>query len=166
MAIGGMPATETVEGRRRHPVLTRYAPELREDLHTLGELPVRTPTGATVALRQVARLSTAMGAPMIRSEDGRLLFGGGLLLLISGSFYFYARQTQQLVVVQNSEVARSLVARVILEHHPGRQHRRVVARKIIRFQKQEDPPATLFPDRGLLGGSRRPRVRSSGISDC
>lgn len=47
----------------------------------------------------------------------RLLFGGGLLLLISGSFYFYARQTQQLVVVQNSEVARSLVARVILENH-------------------------------------------------
>ncbi len=47
----------------------------------------------------------------------RLLFGGGLLLLISGSFYFYARQTQQLVVVQNSEVARSLVARVILEKH-------------------------------------------------
>ena len=47
----------------------------------------------------------------------RLLFGGGLLLLISGSFYFYARQTQQLVIVQNADLARSLVASVILEKH-------------------------------------------------
>jgi two-component system sensor histidine kinase BarA len=47
----------------------------------------------------------------------RLLFGGGLLLLISGSFYFYARQTQALVIVQNTDLARSLVASVILEKH-------------------------------------------------
>ena len=47
----------------------------------------------------------------------RLLFGGGLLLLISGSFYFYARQTQQLVIVQNTEMARLMVARVIIETH-------------------------------------------------
>ncbi len=50
----------------------------------------------------------------------RLLFGGGLLLLISGSFYFYARQTQQLVIVQNTDLARSLVASVILEKHASR----------------------------------------------
>lgn len=47
----------------------------------------------------------------------RLLFGGGLLLLICGSFYFYARQTQQLVFIQNADLARSLVASVILEKH-------------------------------------------------
>lgn len=47
----------------------------------------------------------------------RLLFGGGLLLLISVSFYFYAWQTQQLVIVQNENLARSLVASVILEKH-------------------------------------------------
>jgi signal transduction histidine kinase len=47
----------------------------------------------------------------------RLLFGGGLLILISGSFYFYARQTQQLIIDQNSDLARSLVASVILEKH-------------------------------------------------
>lgn len=47
----------------------------------------------------------------------RLLFGGGLLLLICGSFYFYARQTEQLVFAQNTDLARSLVASVILEKH-------------------------------------------------
>lgn len=47
----------------------------------------------------------------------RLLFGGGLLLLISGSFYFYAWQTQKLVTDQNTDLARSLVASVILEKH-------------------------------------------------
>lgn len=53
----------------------------------------------------------------------RLLFGGGLLLLISGSFYFYARQTQKLVIVQNIDLARSLVASVILENHASRFER-------------------------------------------
>ena len=50
----------------------------------------------------------------------RLLFGGGLLLLISGSFWFYARQTQQLVFDQNTDLARSLVSRVVLEKHFAR----------------------------------------------
>lgn len=50
----------------------------------------------------------------------RLLFGGGLLMLISGSFWFYARQTQQLVFDQNTDLARSLVSRVVLEKHFAR----------------------------------------------
>lgn len=53
----------------------------------------------------------------------RLLFGGGLMLLISGSFWIYARQTQQLVFEQNINVARSLVASVILEKHASRFER-------------------------------------------
>ncbi|MBC8116218.1 MAG: HAMP domain-containing protein [Candidatus Saccharimonas sp.] len=47
----------------------------------------------------------------------RLLFGGGLLLLISGSFWIYARQTQKLVRDQNVDLAKSLVASVIIEKH-------------------------------------------------
>ena len=50
----------------------------------------------------------------------RLLFGGGLLLLISGSFWIYARQMQQLVFDQNTDLARSLVAKVVLEKHAMR----------------------------------------------
>ena len=53
----------------------------------------------------------------------RLLFGGGLLLLISGSFWIYARQTQKLVGVQNADLARSLVASVIIEKHASRFER-------------------------------------------
>jgi len=53
----------------------------------------------------------------------RLLFGGGLLLLISGSFSIYARQTQKLVQVQNVELAKSLVASVIIEQHASRFER-------------------------------------------
>ena len=53
----------------------------------------------------------------------RLLFGGGLLLLISGSFWIYARQTQKLVFVQNADLARSLVANVIIEKHASRFER-------------------------------------------
>ncbi len=53
----------------------------------------------------------------------RLLFGGGLLLLISGSFWIYARQTQKLIFVQNVDLARSLVASVIIEKHASRFER-------------------------------------------
>jgi two-component system, NarL family, sensor histidine kinase BarA len=53
----------------------------------------------------------------------RLLFGGGLLLLISGSFWIYARQTQKLILVQNENLARSLVASVIIEKHASKFER-------------------------------------------
>jgi two-component system, NarL family, sensor histidine kinase BarA len=70
-------------------------------------------TGRRMSYRTIKRL---LGETSLERKC-RLLFGGGLLLLISGSFYFYARQTQQLVIVQNSDLARSLVASVILEKH-------------------------------------------------
>jgi Cu(I)/Ag(I) efflux system membrane protein CusA/SilA len=72
-AIGGLEITRTVEGRERYPVAVRYAREFREDPVALERVLVPTPSGAQVPLRQVARISFATGAPMIRSEDGRLV---------------------------------------------------------------------------------------------
>ena len=72
-AIGGLAISETVEGRQRYPISVRYARGFREDPRWLERVLVASPSGAQVALRQVARLTFATGPPMIRSEDGRLV---------------------------------------------------------------------------------------------
>ena len=72
-AIGGLAIAETVEGRQRYPIAVRYARGFRDDPRWLERVLVASPTGAQVALRQVARITFATGPPMIRSEDGRLV---------------------------------------------------------------------------------------------
>ena len=71
-AIGGDNVGEVIQGRERFPINVRYPREIRDSLEKLRELPFVTPTGATVLLRDVARLSLDDGPPMLRSENARL----------------------------------------------------------------------------------------------
>jgi copper/silver efflux system protein len=71
-AVGGENVTTTIEGRARFPVNVRYPRELRDDLSRLGEILVRTPTGAQVPIAQVAELRTVQGPSMVRNENGLL----------------------------------------------------------------------------------------------
>ncbi len=72
-AIGGLAIAETIEGRERYPIAVRYARGFRDDPRWLERVLVAAPSGAQVALRQVARITFSTGPPMIRSEDGRLV---------------------------------------------------------------------------------------------
>lgn len=71
-AIGGMNVTETVEGLERYPVNVRYPPELRDNLDTLRQTLVATPSGAQVPIEQLARLELHKGPPLVKSENARL----------------------------------------------------------------------------------------------
>lgn len=71
-AIGGMDITETVEGLERYPVNLRYPQAVRDSAERLRMLPVITPSGAHVALEQVARVAIIDGPPMLKSENARL----------------------------------------------------------------------------------------------
>jgi Cu(I)/Ag(I) efflux system membrane protein CusA/SilA len=71
-AVGGENVTTTIEGRARFPVNVRYPRELRDDLDTLADVLVRTPSGAQVPIGQLARLRTLQGPSMIRNENGML----------------------------------------------------------------------------------------------
>ncbi|HEY8876168.1 MAG TPA: efflux RND transporter permease subunit, partial [Roseateles sp.] len=71
-AIGGDNVGEVVQGRERFPINLRYPRELRDSLEQLRELPFVTPAGATLLLRDVARLRIEDGPPMVRSENARL----------------------------------------------------------------------------------------------
>ncbi|MBK1619832.1 CusA/CzcA family heavy metal efflux RND transporter [Lamprobacter modestohalophilus] len=71
-AIGGVNLTQTVEGLERYPVNLRFPREQRDSVQKLRELPIVTPTGAQIPLAQVAEVVIADGAPMLKSENGRL----------------------------------------------------------------------------------------------
>jgi len=72
-AVGGLPVSETVEGRERYDILLRYQREDRDTIEALERVRVSTPTGARIPIRQVANIGFTTGPPMIRNEDGQLV---------------------------------------------------------------------------------------------
>ncbi|MBI3186313.1 MAG: efflux RND transporter permease subunit [Gammaproteobacteria bacterium] len=70
-AVGGMSITETVEGLERYPVNLRYPQDLRDSIEELRQLPIVTPSGAQIALAEVANLRIESGPSMIQSENAR-----------------------------------------------------------------------------------------------
>ncbi len=70
-AIGGVNVTRTVEGRERYPVNLRYPQSERDSVQRLRLLPIVTPSGARIALADVADVRVEDGPPVIRSENAR-----------------------------------------------------------------------------------------------
>ncbi|HHQ4592206.1 efflux RND transporter permease subunit [Aeromonas veronii] len=71
-AVGGMEVGQTIEGRERYPINLRYPQSYRDSVASLELLPVVTPSGARLALADVARVYISDEAPMLRSENARL----------------------------------------------------------------------------------------------
>lgn len=95
-AIGGMNITETVEGRERYPVNLRYPQAERQDVHSLKQLAIVTPTGAHIALSDVAHVYVTQGPPSIKSENAQLT--GWVLVDIAGrDLGSYTQAAQKLV---------------------------------------------------------------------
>jgi len=70
--IGGDTIAENVEGRERYPVNVRYSRDFRDNVETLQNVLIATPTGAQIPISEVAKLSFSRGPSMIRDEDGAL----------------------------------------------------------------------------------------------
>lgn len=70
-AVGGMTISWTVEGLERYPINLRYPQDFRDSLQKLREMPLLTPSGASITLQDVARVSVTDGPAMIRSENAR-----------------------------------------------------------------------------------------------
>ncbi len=70
-AVGGIVATELIDGNRRIPVMIRYPDRLRNRLDLLGELTLQTSTGETIRLDDIAELSLEDGPVQIQREDGQ-----------------------------------------------------------------------------------------------
>jgi copper/silver efflux system protein len=70
--LGGTSVGTTLKGRERWPLQVRLEQADREDIDRLGELPLTTPSGALIQLRQVADIRRTVGPNEIASENGRL----------------------------------------------------------------------------------------------
>ncbi|QQX80599.1 efflux RND transporter permease subunit [Shewanella sp. KX20019] len=73
MAIGGMQVGQSIQGQERYPINIRYPRELRDSLEKLKDLPVLTKTGKYLPLSNLASITVSDGAPMLASENGRLI---------------------------------------------------------------------------------------------
>ncbi|THD66499.1 efflux RND transporter permease subunit [Robertkochia marina] len=69
VVVGGMPLTQTVEGRERYGVRVRYPRELRNDPGALDNIFLRSATGSQIPLKEVAQIRYEKGPQMIKSED-------------------------------------------------------------------------------------------------
>ena len=80
IALGGIKATTTVEGRERYPIRVRYAREFRDHLEAMERVLVPGAGSQQVPLGQLARIEYIRGPEMIKSEDNFLVayvtFGG------------------------------------------------------------------------------------------
>ncbi len=70
--LGGSTVGTTIKGRERWPISVRLEQADRDDIEKLGELPLTTPSGATIQLGQVADIKRVVGPNEIQSENGRL----------------------------------------------------------------------------------------------
>ncbi len=68
VALGGKPLTTTVEGLERYTVNLRYDRDFRENLETLRDIIIPTPTGAQIPLGQLAKVEVVRGPMGIKSE--------------------------------------------------------------------------------------------------
>jgi Cu(I)/Ag(I) efflux system membrane protein CusA/SilA len=71
-AVGGMYAGEVIEGRERYSVLVRYPRALRDAPEVIASVLVATPTGAQVALGELATIRVEQGSPLVKSENAYL----------------------------------------------------------------------------------------------
>jgi Cu(I)/Ag(I) efflux system membrane protein CusA/SilA len=73
VAIGGIPLTTTVEGRKRFPVRVRYLRELRDRVDMLERVLVPAMGGAQIPLGDLSKIQYTRGPEAIKSEDTFLI---------------------------------------------------------------------------------------------
>ena len=72
IAVGGKQIEKVVKGRKRFPLRIRYLRELRDNFQALSSLLVAAPDGASVPLKQFAKVHYRRGPQSIKSEDAFL----------------------------------------------------------------------------------------------
>jgi cobalt-zinc-cadmium resistance protein CzcA len=68
-AVGGQAITQVLDGERRFDVVLRFLPQFRENVDAISNIPVSTPDGGRIPLKQVADVVKQTGASFIYRED-------------------------------------------------------------------------------------------------
>jgi cobalt-zinc-cadmium resistance protein CzcA len=74
-AIGGEAATEVVQGEKEFDLVVRLQPQFRSNPLEIGDIPVATPGGQEVPLKELAAIRVENGASFIYREDDSRYIG-------------------------------------------------------------------------------------------
>jgi cobalt-zinc-cadmium resistance protein CzcA len=69
--IGGTTASEVIDGRKRYPIVVRLDAPYRSTPDAVEQTLIRTPSGGTVTLAQIARVRIVEGPEVINHDAGR-----------------------------------------------------------------------------------------------
>ena len=74
-AVGGVAATQVVQGERTFDLVVRLQPQYRATPEEIGNILLATPDGQQVPLREVADVAVANGAAFIYRQDNSRYIG-------------------------------------------------------------------------------------------
>jgi cobalt-zinc-cadmium resistance protein CzcA len=74
-AVGGAAATEVAQGERLYDLVVRLQPQFRQTPEQIGDIPVATPGGQQVPLKDLASIQVSSGASFIYRQDNSRFIG-------------------------------------------------------------------------------------------
>lgn len=72
-AVGGENVSQILASRERYPIQVRLAPRFRQDIESVKQVLLTTPTGAQIPLSAIAKVQFKDGPSMIRDENASLV---------------------------------------------------------------------------------------------
>ena len=74
-AVGGDVATEVVQGEKQFDLVVRLEPQFRDTAEQIGDIPVPTPGGQQIPLKELANIQVTNGASFIYRENNSRYIG-------------------------------------------------------------------------------------------
>ncbi|SFC38278.1 Cu(I)/Ag(I) efflux system membrane protein CusA/SilA [Flagellimonas taeanensis] len=130
VAVGGMPITETVEGRERYGVRVRYPRELRENPQDLKDIYVPVEKGSPVPLEELVDIRYEQGPQIIKSED-TFLIGYVLFDKIDGFAEVNVVENAQAVIQEKIDSGELVVPKGITYRFTGTYENQLRAEKTL-----------------------------------
>ena len=130
VAVGGMPLTQTVEGRERYGIRVRYPRELRENPEDLRNIYVPVEKGSPVPLGELVDIRYEQGPQVIKSED-TFLIGYVLFDKLDGFAEVDVVENAQALIQQNIDNGDLVVPQGISYRFTGTYENQLRAEKTL-----------------------------------
>ncbi|BAO54188.1 efflux RND transporter permease subunit [Nonlabens marinus] len=130
VAVGGMPLTQTVEGRERYSVRVRYPRELRENPDDLRNIYVPVEKGSPVPLSELVEIRYEKGPMAIKSED-TFLIGYVLFDKLDGFAEVNVVENAQALIQQKIDSGELIVPQGISYRFTGTYENQLRAEKTL-----------------------------------
>lgn len=130
VAVGGMPLTQTVEGRERYGIRVRYPRELRGNADDIKDIYVPVEKGSPVPLGELVNIKYEQGPQVIKSED-TFLIGYVLFDKIDGFAEVNVVENAQKLITSKIETGELSVPKGITYQFTGTYENQIRAEKTL-----------------------------------